>query len=218
MLSCEIPFLLSAAGVVMLGRSFNLVDIVEMQGELWFVFLQPIAFAVYMVAMVSEIERIPFDLPEGEAELVEGWQTEYSGLKFAFAMMAGYIRGYAGCALAVLLFFGGWSSPVPPYTVHLPWGGEFSGPVPELWFLIKVLLLFMFLVWLRAALGRVRVDQIVKIGWKRLLPLAMFNLALTVALFAFAPELGNDPYTMGVAFILPTLGLVTMFWKWGWFK
>jgi NADH-quinone oxidoreductase subunit H len=218
MISCEIPFLLSTAGVVMLSGSFNLVDIVHMQGDLWFVFLQPIAFAVYIIAMISEIERIPFDLPEAEAELVEGWQTEYSGLKFAFAMMAGYIRGYAGCALGVILFLGGWNSPVPAYTVPLPWGGEFAGPVPELWFLIKVLLLFMFLVWVRAALGRVRVDQIVKIGWRRLLPLAIFNLVLTVALFAFAPELEGDPVITGAAFFIPAIGLVFMFWKWGWFR
>lgn len=218
MISCEIPFLLSTAGVVMLAGSFRIADIVGAQGDLWFVFLQPIAFAVYIVAMISEIERIPFDLPEAEAELVEGWQTEYSGLKFAFSMMAGYIRGYVGCALGVLLFFGGWSSPVPAYSVPLPWGGEFSGPVPELWFLIKVLLLFMFLVWVRAALGRVRVDQIVKLGWKRLLPLAVFNIALTVALLVFAPELDSDRYIMGVAFFLPASCLVTIFWKWGWFR
>jgi NADH-quinone oxidoreductase subunit H len=218
MISCEIPFLLSAAGVVMLAGSFKLADIVEAQGNLWFVFLQPVAFVVYLVAMVSEIERIPFDLPEAEAELVEGWQTEYSGMKFAFAMMAGYIRGFAGCALGVLLFFGGWSSPVPAYTVPLPWGGEFSGPVPELWFLVKVLLLFMILIWIRAALGRVRVDQIVKIGWKRLLPLALFNLALTVGLLAFAPWQVSDPYLAVAAFSLPALCLVLMFWKWGWFR
>ena len=218
MISCEIPFLLSTVGVVMLSGTFNLVDIVKMQGDIWFVFLQPIAFVVYLVAMVSEIERIPFDLPEAEAELVEGWQTEYSGLKFAFAMMAGYIRGYAGCALGVLLFFGGWSSPVPPYTLPLPWGGELSGPVPELWFLIKVLLLFMFLVWVRAALGRVRVDQIVNIGWKRLLPLALFNLALTVAMFVFAPDLISDPYITGAVFFMIPLGIIIMFWRWGWFK
>lgn len=202
----------------MLAGSFKLADIVEAQGNLWFVFLQPVAFVVYLVAMVSEIERIPFDLPEAEAELVEGWQTEYSGMKFAFAMMAGYIRGFAGCALGVLLFFGGWSSPVPAYTVPLPWGGEFSGPVPELWFLVKVLLLFMILIWIRAALGRVRVDQIVKIGWKRLLPLALFNLALTVGLLAFAPWQVSDPYLAVAAFSLPALCLVLMFWKWGWFR
>lgn len=218
MISCEIPFLLSTAGVVMLAGSFRLSDIVAAQGDLWFVFLQPIAFAVYLVAMISEIERIPFDLPEAEAELVEGWQTEFSGLKFAFSMMAGYIRGYVGCALGVILFFGGWSSPVPAYSVPLPWGGDFSGPVPELWFLIKVLLLFMFLVWVRAALGRVRVDQIVNLGWRRLLPLAVFNLALTVALFIFAPELESNALFMGAAFFVPAVGLVAMLWSWGWFK
>ena len=218
MISCEIPFLLSTAGVVMLAGSFKLSDIVAAQGAVWYVFLQPIAFAVYLIAMISEIERIPFDLPEAEAELVEGWQTEFSGLKFAFSMMAGYIRGYVGCALGVILFFGGWSSPVPAYNLPLPWGGEFSGPVPELWFLIKVLLLFMFLVWVRAALGRVRVDQIVNLGWRRLLPLAVFNLALTVALFIFAPELESNSLFMGAAFFVPAVGLVAMLWSWGWFK
>jgi NADH-quinone oxidoreductase subunit H len=214
----EIPFLLSVAGVVMLAGSFRLSEIVHMQGQVWFVFLQPVAFVVYLVAMISEVERIPFDLPEAEAELVEGWQTEFSGMKFAFAMMAGYIRGYVGCALGVMLFFGGWSSPVPAYTVQLPWGGEFTGPVPELWFLIKVLLLFMFLVWLRAGLGRVRVDQIVNIGWKRLLPLALFNIVLTVVLLTFSPDLESNTNLMWAAFSVPSLALVVMFWRWGWFR
>jgi NADH-quinone oxidoreductase subunit H len=217
MISMEIPFLLSVAGVVMLAGSFRLSDIVHMQDQVWFVVVQPAAFLVYLVAMISEVERIPFDLPEAEAELVEGWQTEYSGMKFAFAMMAGYIRGYVGCALGVMLFFGGWSSPVPAYTVSLPWGGEFAGPVPELWFLIKVLLLFMFLVWLRAGLGRVRVDQIVNLGWKRLLPLAVFNIAWTAGLLVFAPDIQSDPMAMGAAFVLPPAVLGAFAWKWGWF-
>jgi len=218
MISCEIPLLLSIAGVVMLAGSFRLADIVHVQDRTWFILLQPVAFVVYIVAMISEIERIPFDLPEAEAELVEGWQTEYSGMKFAFAMMAGYIRGYIGCAIGVILFFGGWSSPVPAYTVDLPWGGRFSGPVPELWFLVKVLLLFMFLVWVRAGLGRVRVDQIVTIGWKRLLPLAMFNLALTVALMAFSDDIGTSPPVAGAAFVIPAACLTAAFWRWGWFR
>jgi len=218
MISCEIPLLLSISGVVMLAGSFRLADIVHDQNDMWFIFLQPVAFVVYFVAMISEVERIPFDLPEAEAELVEGWQTEYSGMKFAFAMMAGYIRGYIGCAIGVIVFFGGWSSPVPAYTVPLPWGGQFAGPVPELWFLVKVLLLFMFLVWIRAGLGRVRVDQIVTIGWKRLLPLAMFNIALTVALLTFSTDIDKSPVVAGVAFVLPAACLALAFWIWGWFR
>jgi NADH-quinone oxidoreductase subunit H len=218
MISMEIPFLLSVAGVVMLAGSFRINEIVHMQDQVWFIILQPIAFVVYFIAMISETERIPFDLPEAEAELVEGWQTEFSGMKFAFAMMAGYIRGYVGCALGVILFFGGWSSPVPAYTLNLPWGGTFTGPVPELWFLIKVLLLFMFLVWLRAGLGRVRVDQIVRMGWKRLLPLALFNIVLTVALLTFSTDLETNTTAMWAAFSVPSLVLVVMFWRWGWFR
>ncbi|MEM4728746.1 MAG: NADH-quinone oxidoreductase subunit NuoH [Thermoplasmata archaeon] len=218
MISCEIPLILSTAGVVMFTGSLDFGDIVRAQDRIWFVLLQPIAFVVYMVAMVSEVERIPFDLPEAESELVEGWQTEYSGMKFAFAMMAGYIRGYAGCAIGVLLFFGGWSSPVPAYTVQLPWGGSFSGPVPELWFLLKVILLFMFLVWLRAALGRVRVDQIIRIGWRRLLPLAIFNLLMTCAFIILIPELAGDAL-LTAAFLFPiAVLLIAMFWRWGWLR
>ncbi|MGQ9583434.1 MAG: NADH-quinone oxidoreductase subunit NuoH [Thermoplasmatota archaeon] len=218
MISCEIPLLLSVAGVVMLAGSLRFSDIVGAQSGVWFVALQPIAFVVFFVAMISEIERIPFDLPEAESELVEGWQTEYSGMKFAFAMMAGYIRGYAGCAIGALLFFGGWGSPVPPYRIALPWGGELSGPVPELWFLIKVLILFMFLVWVRAALGRVRVDQILTIGWKRLLPLALLNIFLTASLFTLASELISSTWVTVSAFFLPALALVVMFWRWGWLR
>jgi NADH-quinone oxidoreductase subunit H len=119
-----------------------------------------------MITIVAEVERIPFDLPEAEAELVEGWWTEYGGMRFGLLMLAEYFRGYAGAAVAVLLFFGGWNGPFLP---------------AEIWFMLKVFIVFFVFIWLRGSLTRVRIDQVLNIGWKRLLPLAMVNLVIAVA-------------------------------------
>jgi NADH-quinone oxidoreductase subunit H len=167
LISYEIPLLLSMVGVVLLSGSLNIRDIVDAQAQsTWYVIPQLIGFVVFMIAIVAEVERIPFDLPEAEAELVEGWWTEYGGIRFGLLMLAEYFRGYAGAAVAVLLFLGGWNGPVLP---------------PEIWFLIKVFIVFFIFIWLRGSLMRVRIDQILNIGWKRLLPLAMVNLVIAVA-------------------------------------
>lgn len=167
LISYEIPLLLSMVGVVLLSGSLNIGDIVDAQAQsTWYVIPQLIGFVVFMIAIVAEVERIPFDLPEAEAELVEGWWTEYGGIRFGLLMLAEYFRGYAGAAVAVLLFLGGWNGPVLP---------------PEIWFLIKVFIVFFIFIWLRGSLMRVRIDQILNIGWKRLLPLAMVNLVIAVA-------------------------------------
>ncbi|MBM4237832.1 MAG: NADH-quinone oxidoreductase subunit NuoH, partial [Euryarchaeota archaeon] len=167
LISYEVPLLLSMVGVVLLSGSLNIGDIVSAQQQsIWYIVPQFIGFVVFLIAIVAEVERIPFDLPEAEAELVEGWWTEYGGMRFGLAMLAEYFRGYAGAAVAVILFLGGWSGPVLP---------------PEIWFLIKVFIVFFIIIWIRGSLTRVRVDQILNIGWKRLLPLSMVNLAVAVA-------------------------------------
>ena len=167
LISCEIPLLLSMVGVVLLAGSLNIGDIVEAQASsIWFIIPQFIGFIVFMIAIVAEVERIPFDLPEAEAELVEGWWTEYGGIRFGLLMLAEYFRGYAGAAVGVLLFLGGWSGPFLP---------------PEAWFLIKVFIVFFVFIWIRGSLTRVRIDQILNIGWKSLLPLAMINIVIAVA-------------------------------------
>ncbi|MCJ7606757.1 MAG: NADH-quinone oxidoreductase subunit NuoH [Thermoplasmata archaeon] len=168
MMSYEIPLLLCVASVVVLTGSFDFVEIVRAQHDIWFAIPLALGFVVFLVCLAAEVERIPFDLPEAEAELVEGWTTEYSGMRFGLFMMTEYVRGYAGGALVTALFLGGWQGPS-----ILP---------DEIWFLIKAYIVFCVFVWMRWSLPRIRVDQILNLGWKRLLPLALVNLMIAVAL------------------------------------
>ncbi|HPT74484.1 MAG TPA: NADH-quinone oxidoreductase subunit H, partial [Methanomassiliicoccaceae archaeon] len=165
----EVPMLLSVASVVVLTGSMSLMEIVTYQQEnLWLIIPLIIGFFVFLISMISEIERVPFDLPEAEAELVEGWGTEYGGMRFGLIMMSQYARAFVGSSLIALLFLGGWDGLLPEF---IPAG---------LWFLLKVLLVFTIFIWARAALPRVRTDQILNICWKRLLPLAAINLFIAV--------------------------------------
>lgn len=179
MISYEVPMLIVFASVALMAGSFNINDIVNAQYDtMWFIIPQVIGFIVFMVAAVAESERIPFDLPEAEAELVEGWQTEYAGMKWGLIMLGDYFRGYTACALGVIMFWGGWL---------LPGIGTLSlGPIaiPELVFLGKVFLMFFIMIWARATFCRVRTDQILNLGWKYLIPLASINLIIVIALVA----------------------------------
>jgi NADH-quinone oxidoreductase subunit H len=122
---------------------------------------------------IAESERVPFDLAEAEAELVEGWQTEYAGMKWGLIMLADYFRGYVACAMGVILYFGGWM---------LPGIGDLNNAMPEIVFLLKTWLMFFMMIWVRATLARVRTDQILNIGWKIFTPLAVINLLIVVLL------------------------------------
>ena len=173
MISYEVPMLIVFASVTLMAGSFNINDIVHAQVGMWFIVPQILGFIVFMVAAIAEAERIPFDLPEAEAELVEGWQTEYSGMKWGLIMLGDYFRGYVACALGVLMFLGGWMTPFIG-----------AGPVPELVFLLKVFLVFFVFAWVRAAHCRVRTDQILNLGWKVLLPMSVINLMIVIALMA----------------------------------
>jgi len=166
----EVPLLLSVVGVVILTGSLSLNDIVAYQQQnIWMIVPMIIGFFVFLISMIAEVERVPFDLPEAEAELVEGWGTEYGGMRFGLIMMSEYARAFVGSSLIVLLFLGGWDGPFLDY-------------IPEgLWFLLKLVLVFSLFIWARAALPRVRTDQILNICWKRLLPLAAVNFLLAVA-------------------------------------
>jgi len=167
MISYEVPMLIVFASVALMAGSFNINDIVHAQVGMWYIGPQILGFIVFMVAAIAEAERIPFDLPEAEAELVEGWQTEYSGMKWGLIMLGDYFRGYVACALGVIMFLGGWM---------IPFVGP--GPIPELVFLGKVFLVFFVFAWVRAAHCRVRTDQILGLGWKVLLPLSVINLII----------------------------------------
>jgi NADH-quinone oxidoreductase subunit H len=187
MVSYEIALGLSLIGVLILSGSFSLQEIVKAQSgsywhiiPKWNVIPQFVAFFIYLMAAYAETNRIPFDLPEAETELVAGYHTEYSAMKFAMFFMAEYANMITVACLATLLFFGGWSGPVfgPPILQAL---------LPVFWFAAKVFVFIFVYIWVRGTLPRFRYDQLMAFGWKFLLPLAIANLivtALVVALWA----------------------------------
>jgi len=166
MLSYEVFMGLSVMGVVMLAGSFNLREIVEAQRRMWFVVPQFVGFVVFFIAGIAETHRLPFDLPEAESELVAGYHSEYSGMKFGMFFVGEYLGITLISALTVALFFGGWMGPLLP---------------PLAWFLIKTFLFICFFILLRAALPRPRYDQLMSFGWKVMLPLSLLNLVVTGA-------------------------------------
>jgi NADH-quinone oxidoreductase subunit H len=165
LMAYEIPLLLSMAGVFLVAGSYNPMDIVAQQQGMWNVVPQFLGFIVFIVCILAEVERVPFDLPEAEAELVEGWTTEIGGLRLGLVFAAEYIRGFVGAMIATILFLGGWSGPFLP---------------GEIWFLLKVYGILIFFIILRWTVPRIRTDQILLLGWKRLLPLSLINLALAI--------------------------------------
>jgi NADH-quinone oxidoreductase subunit H len=166
MLSYEVFMGLSLMGVVLLAGSFDLVRIVEAQRNLWFVVPQFLGFLLFLIAGVAETRRLPFDLPEAESELIAGYHSEYSGMKFGMFFVGEYLGVTLISALITILFFGGWLGPVLP---------------PLLWFLAKTFFFICFFILLRAALPRPRFDQLMAWGWKVMLPLALANLLITGA-------------------------------------
>jgi NADH-quinone oxidoreductase subunit H len=168
-ISYEAPRTLSVLGVIMLAGTLSTVSIINAQAKLWFVLLQPLGFIIYFIASIAEVNRVPFDLPEAESELVAGFHTEYSGLRFAFFLFAEYAAMFAACAMAVVLFFGGWKGLVP----------ETSVVPPFIWFLIKTYILVYIMMWIRWTLPRYRIDQVMDLGWKILLPLSILNIVVT---------------------------------------
>lgn len=167
MVSYEVFMGLSLMGVVMLAGSFNLREIVEAQRGLWFCIPQVLGFIIFLIAGLAETKRLPFDIPEAEAELVAGFHTEYSGMKFGMFFVGEYLGIILVSAMIVVLFFGGWHGPWLP---------------PVVWFWIKTLLFICLFILLRAALPRLRFDQLMAFGWKAMLPLALVNLTVTGAL------------------------------------
>ncbi|MGD0959389.1 MAG: NADH-quinone oxidoreductase subunit NuoH [Methylomonas sp.] len=164
--SYEVFMGISIMGVVMLSGTFNLREIVEAQRDGWFIFPQFFGFIIFLIAVVAETRRAPLDLPEAEQELVAGFHTEYSGMKFGMFFVGEYIGVTLSSALIVTLFFGGWLGPWLP---------------PLLWFCLKTMIVIMFFILLRSALPRPRYDQLMSFGWKALLPAGLLNLLLTGA-------------------------------------
>ena len=162
--SYEVFMGLSLMGVVMLSGSFNLREIVEAQRDGWFCISQFFGFLIFLIAALAESHRAPFDLPEAEQELVAGFHTEYSGMKFGMFFVGEYLGVTLSSAMIVTLFFGGWLGPVLP---------------PLLWFCLKTLIVILLFILVRSALPRPRYDQLMMFGWKVMLPVSLLNLVVT---------------------------------------
>lgn len=170
MISYELALGLSVIGVLMFAGSLSLVKIVEAQKSVWFIVYQPLGFVLFLTAAFAECARTPFDLIECENELVAGYQTEYSSMKWALFMMGEYTHIIVASSLAVTLFLGGWQGPVLP---------------PIVWFTLKTFVLVFFFIWVRGTFPRFRFDQLMKLGWKVLLPLCLLNILVTGAVILF---------------------------------
>lgn len=178
-LSYEIPIGLTVLTVVFIARSMDLVEIVRRQESsgVWYGFLMPVSFVVFWISAVAETNRAPFDLPEAESELVAGYHTEYSGMKFAYFYMAEYAHMVLASSLVVILFFGGWLQPFPGVKAL-----SFLHVVPGfIWYLIKIMFFLYLYVWIRATFPRYRFDSLIRLVWKWLIPLSLLNF-LAVAL------------------------------------
>lgn len=171
LIAYEIPILMVVLSIIIMTGSLNFnVIVLFQQSHMWLAIPLFIGFITFFICAIAESERVPFDLPEAEAELVEGWQTEYGSIQWGLIMMADYLRAYVACALITVLFLGGWDGPT------FLW--------PEVWFLIKVFIVFFVMIWVRSATVRIRPDQLLKVGWKRLLPLSVINVGVAVILKA----------------------------------
>ncbi len=173
LVSYEVSLALSVLGVVLMGQSLNLAEIVDkQQSTVWFFLPQLVGLAVFMLGGIAETSRPPFDLPEADTELVAGYHTEYSGMRWGLFQTAEYINMIVLSALTVTLFFDGW---------HFPWVRSLDklGPI---WFLLKLAILVNVFIWLRASQPRLRYDQLMRFGWKVLLPVATLNAVVTAAL------------------------------------
>ena len=176
MISYELSYALAIAAVLVMANSMSLQEIVNGQSGTWFgfiprwfIFLQPLGFVVYMIAGIAETNRAPFDFPEAEQELVAGYHTEYSSMSFALFFLAEYVNMVTISAVATSMYLGGW---------HLPFLPESLG---FLWFFAKVAIILFFYLWLRWTMPRFRYDQLMRFGWKVLLPLAVLNVLITAA-------------------------------------
>jgi len=200
--SYEIPVLLAAAGVVLIAGSLSLNEIVTAQENMPFILLQPLGFLLFFIGGCAEINRSPFDLMEADSELVAGFHIEYSGMKFALFYLAEYAEALVISAIIATLFLGGWRGPVLP-----PW----------LWLVIKVFAVFFVMVWTRTTLPRVRIDQLMALAWKFLLPLALINLIITgIQVLAWPDALPWVLVPVNIAIMMVLVLLWSKFSKLGW--
>jgi NADH-quinone oxidoreductase subunit H len=164
MISYEVALVLSIVGIIMIAGDLSLAKIVSEQSHMWFIVYQPVGFIIYLIASTAEMNRVPFDLGEAEGEIVAGFHTEYSSMEFAFYFIGEYAQMVVNSAIIVTLFLGGWQGPFLPSV---------------LWFLIKVFFVILIYLWLRWTYPRLRYDELMDLGWKFLLPLALANIIVT---------------------------------------
>ncbi len=182
-----------------MSNSLSTIDIVEAQSNFgfwgWNIWRQPIGFIVFSISSLAECERLPFDLPEAEEELVAGYQTEYSGIKFALFYLASYLNLLLSALFVTILYFGGWHFPIPLFSnaTHLEWNSSLDGIIYITNMIVGIIVtiakayLFLFIcIMTRWTLPRIRIDQLLNLGWKFLLPIALGNLLLTAALQVFS--------------------------------
>jgi NADH-quinone oxidoreductase subunit H len=207
MVSFEIPLILSLLGVVILTGTLNLSEIVESQSHYWFIAFLPIGAIVFFISMLAELERIPFDLPEAESEIVAGWLTEFSGMMYGLVQLGSYLKLYAFAALFVVLFLGGWQGPMiwPPFPEEIITEGIEAGPITvqvpglpvttqemlngTMWFTLKTIAVIFFILIPRGVFPRIRIDMLLSIGWNKLIALAFINIFIALGLL-YAGVLG----------------------------
>lgn len=180
MIGYEVPLGICIIGIAVMVQSLNIVEIAMAQSPLWFVFVQPLGFAVFFVSILADMGRLPFDQNEAEEELVAGWGTEYTGMRWGLGLFGEYIHMVLGSCIMVLLYFGGWNLPRFITDIFI-----FGAIAPIFWFIAKVVVVIMTIIMIRWALPRFRIDQVVDLGWKVLFPLSILNLiwAVTLSLF-----------------------------------
>ena len=209
MISYEVAMGLALVAVFLYAGSMSTSEIVEAQDNLWFGLILVPSFVIYCIAMVGETNRAPFDLPEAEGELVGGFHTEYSSLKFALFFLAEYINMATVAALATTLFLGGWHA---PFWIDEVWAGANEGYWPVLWFFGKVLFFIFIFIWLRGSLPRLRYDQFMAFGWKRLIPIALVWIVAVATIRAVSLDGGIDrQYLMIGVGVLAVIFLVLFF-------
>jgi len=171
MVSYEVPMGICVISVAIMAHSLNIVEIVEAQ-SIWYIIAQPLGFVIFMIALITDLGRVPFDQSEAEEEIIAGYVTEYGGIRWGLLYFQEYIIMLLGSVLLVHLYLGGWNGPIIPVISVLS---------PMIWFLMKMILVLVFLIWVRGSLVRFRIDQVTDLGWKWLLPLSMVNLVWAVA-------------------------------------
>lgn len=177
MIAYEVPMGICVIAVAIMAHSLNLVEIVQSQ-TLWYAFAQPLGFVIFLIALITDLGRIPFDQSEAEEEIISGYNTEYSGIRFGLLYFQEYNNALLGSILLTLLFLGGWQGPIIPIPVL-----DIISPL--IWLFMKVVIVLWFFIWVRSSLFRLRIDQVTDLGWKWMLPLSLLNLGWAVLIGSY---------------------------------